>query len=93
MGPVGRGAQCVTWCHLLSKQGHPRAQCTVLQPDSSGLSLCCWTHSPAFALDEIYRQPHLMLKWDSACRETTLCLLIFWVHNLGTLLFSPFDCS
>lgn len=30
----------------------------ILQPDSSGLSFCCWTHTPVFALDEIYRQPH-----------------------------------
>lgn len=57
-GSGWKEAQWVIWSHLPSKQGHPRAQCTVLQPESSGIFLSCWAHTPALALDEIYRQPH-----------------------------------
>lgn len=84
------GSTVGTWSQLLSKQGHLRAHCTVLQ--QTGLdSLSAVGHTLQLLLWMKSAAATFILKWDSACRETALCVLNFWVHNLGTLLFPPFD--
>lgn len=47
-------------------------------------------HTSSFCFGWNLQAATLILKWDSTYRETTVCVFIFWVHNLGTPLFPTF---
>lgn len=90
-GSGWKEAQWVLWSHLPSKQGHPRARaqfCSqrVLEYFSvvgHTLQLWLWMKSTG---------RHTNFKMGLSM-QTALHVLIFWVHNLGTLVLPPFDCS